>query len=156
MDLNATLIGQSLAFALFVLFCMKFVWPLLIEAMRERQRVIAEGLEKANQAEKELEKAQDVAGQELDQAKQQAAELIRQANQRASQIVEDARSQARGEGERLIDAAHAQIEQERNRVREELRVRVSELAVVGAERILEASVDRSRHEDMLNKLAADL
>lgn len=44
MNINATLIGQSVAFLIFVLFCMKFVWPPVITALHERQKKIADGL----------------------------------------------------------------------------------------------------------------
>lgn len=156
MDPTATLFGQSIAFALFVLFCMRFVWPPLIAAMRERKRLISEGLEKATRAERQLENAEQAASLELEKAKARAAELIEQANRRASQIIEDAREQARADGERLLESAQAQIEQERNRAKEALRARVGELAVLGAERILETSVDKSRHEAMLARLAAEM
>ena len=48
--INLTIFGQLIAFAIFVLFCMKFVWPPLIGAINERQRKIEEGL---NAAEKQ-------------------------------------------------------------------------------------------------------
>lgn len=153
MNINLTLIGQAIAFAVFVLFCMKYVWPPLTGIMRERQRTIADGLEKAVAAEKQLEQASEAAGTELEAAKQQAAELIAQARDRASRIEEEARARAAEEAERIVAGARSEIDQEINRAREELRGRVGELAVQGAEKILEASVDRSAHEAMLNKLA---
>ncbi len=156
MNINLTLIGQAIAFAAFVLFCMKFVWPPLTQIMRERQRTIAEGLEKAAAAEKQLEQANEAADTELEEAKKQAAELIAQARRRASQIEEEARVGATEEAERIVAGARAEIDQEINRAREELRARVGGLAVEGAEKILEASVDRSAHEAMLNKLAGRL
>ena len=156
MTINLTMLGQMISFVLFVLFCMKYVWPPLTAAMRERQKALADGLDKAAQAEKQLEAANDSAALELEAAKQQSAELIAQARQRASQIVVDAKGLASEEAERIKLGALAEIDQEVNRAREALRARVSELAVQGAERILESSVDQARHQDMLNKLAAQL
>jgi F-type H+-transporting ATPase subunit b len=43
-DINATLIGETIAFAVFVLFCMKYVWPPLNGAIEARQKKIEEGL----------------------------------------------------------------------------------------------------------------
>jgi F-type H+-transporting ATPase subunit b len=143
-------------FVIFVLFCMKFVWPPLTAIMRERQQKITEGLENAAAAEKQLEQANEAADQELDEAKKQAAELIAQARSRASQIEEEAKVKASEEAQRIVDGAQAEIDQEINRAREELRARVGELAVEGAEKILQASVDRPAHEAMLSKLAAEL
>lgn len=156
MTLNLTMIGQLISFVVFVAFCMKFVWPPLTQVMRERQRQIAEGLEKAVAAEKQLEEANSAAEDELNEAKKQAAELIAQARSRASQIEEDAKGKAREEAERIIAGAQAEIDQEVNRAREELRGRVGDLALDGAEKILGASVDRNAHQEMLNKLAAQL
>lgn len=156
MNINLTIFGQLIAFTLFVLFCMKYVWPPLTSAMRERQKRIADGLENAAAAEQQLEQANEAAGKELDEAKAQAAELIAQARSRANQIVEEAKAQASEEADRIRENAQADIDQEINRAREQLRERVSELAVEGAEKILQSTVDRSAHEEMLNKLAAGL
>ena len=135
---------------------MKYIWPPLIAIMRERQQSIAAGLEKAEVAERQLEQANDAAVEELEQAKSKSAELIDQANKRASQIVEEAKAEAREEGDRLKKAAQAEIDQELNRAKEHLRNQVSTLALQGAEKILEASIDRKAHQEMLNRLAAQL
>ncbi len=156
MSINLTMIGQAIAFIFFVIFCMKFVWPPLTQVLRDRQKAISEGLEKAADAEKKLALANESSAAELEEAKKQAAELINQARNRANQIVEEAKSQARDEADKIIQGAQGDIEQEINRAREELRSRVSELAIEGAERILETSIDRGAHESMLNKLATQL
>jgi F-type H+-transporting ATPase subunit b len=156
MNMNLTMIGQLIAFVIFVLLCMKYVWPPLTQIMRERRKAIADGLAKAADAERQLSEASSAAGDELEAAKQQSAELIEQARQRGNQIVEDAKGKAREEAERIQQGAEASIEQDVNRAREALRARVSELAVQGAEQILEKSVDREAHQEMLNKLASEL
>ena len=155
MNINLTMLGQLISFVLFVLFCMKFVWPPLTALMRERQKAIADGLDKAAAAERQLEKANEAADIELDEAKKQAAELIAQARSRANQIEEEAKAKASEEADRIIQGAQDEIEQEINRAREELRARVGELAVEGAEKILESTVDRTVHQAMLVNLAAE-
>ena len=156
MDINATILGQVVAFAIFVWFCMKFVWPPLIKAMHERQEKIANGLQAADQAGKDLELAKEKAADTLREAKHQAAALIEQANKRANQLVEEAKDQARAEGERLKAAAQSEIEQEVNRAKEVLRAQVATLAITGAEKILATSVDQAAHSKMLEQLAAEL
>ncbi|MEJ2415468.1 MAG: F0F1 ATP synthase subunit B [Exilibacterium sp.] len=156
MNINLTLIGQTISFAFFVWFCMKFIWPLLIGVMEEREKKIAAGLEAAEKADKDLELARHKASQQLREAKEQAAALIEQANRRASQIVEEAKEQARLEGDRLKVAARAEIEQDANRAKEELRGKIATLVLTGAEKVLEASIDKRAHGELLNKLAADL
>jgi F-type H+-transporting ATPase subunit b len=155
-NINATLIGQAIAFAIFIIFCAKYVWPPLIGAMAERAKKIADGLDAANRAERDLELAQQKADETLRESKTQAAEIIEQANKRATQIIEDAKDAARGEGERLIVAAQANIEQEVNRAKEGLRSKVAALAVSGAAKILGASVDEAAHSELLNTLAEEL
>jgi F-type H+-transporting ATPase subunit b len=145
-----------IAFALFVIFCMKLVWPPIIAAMKERAEKIADGLEAADRASKDLELAQNRAVEKLHEAKEEAAVIIDAANRRASQIVEEAKDTAREEGERLKLAAQAEIEQEVNRAKELLRGQVASLAIAGAEKVLQASIDESAHKELVEKLAAGL
>lgn len=156
MNINYTLFGQMVFFAVFVLFCMKYVWPPILAAMTEREKKIADGLAAAERASKDLELAQKKAGQNLTEAKAQAAELIEQANKRSSQILDEAKISARQEGQRLINAAKAEIEQEKSRVIEELRKEVASIAIAGAEKILGSTIDASKHGEMLDKLAAEI
>jgi len=155
-NINATLIGQIIAFAVFVWFCMKFVWPPLINSMEERAKKIADGLDAANRAERDLKLAQEKVGSQLREAKEQAAQIIEQANKRATQIIDEAKESARTEGDRLKVAAQAEIDQEVNRAKETLRSQVSALAVAGASKILETSIDLEKHDALLNQLAQEL
>ena len=156
MDFNATLIGQSIAFFVFVVFCMKYVWPPLIGAIEERQAKIAKGLEASERGAKDLELAQDKAKDYLSQAKAQAAEIVEQANKRHAQIVDGAKNDARDEAAKIKAGADAEIEQEVNRAKEALRAQVAALAVQGAEKILQRSIDADKHKDILDKLAEEI
>ena len=156
MNINMTLVGQLIAFAIFVWFCMKFVWPPITGAMDARQKKIAEGLDAAGRAEQDLKLAQEKASQTLRESKQTAAEILEKANKTANEIVEEAKQQARAEGERLIASAKTEIELEVSRVKEELRSQVSALAVTGAEKILESSIDSKAHNKLVEQLAAKL
>ncbi|MBV1931963.1 MAG: F0F1 ATP synthase subunit B [Porticoccaceae bacterium] len=156
MNINATLLGQVISFAIFVWFCLKFVWPPLIAAMEERKAKIADGLDAADRAMRDLELAQNKATDRLKEAKQDAAVIIDEAKKRASQIVEESKDKAREEGERLITAAQAEIEQEANRAREQLRSQVVVLALAGAEKVLERSVDDETNRALVEQLAAQL
>ena len=156
MDINATIFGQTIAFMFFVWFCMKFIWPPLMNAIEERQAKIAEGLEASERGEKDLQLAQDKAGQFLTEAKVQAAEIIEQANKRHAQIVDSAKSDARTEAAKIKAGADAEIEQEINRAKEQLRGQVAGLAIQGAEKILARSINADVHQDILNKLATEI
>lgn len=156
MNINLTLFGQMVTFAFFVWFCMKFVWPVILQAMEERQQKIAEGLDAADRALRDLDDAQSRVADQLNEAKQEAAGIIDQANKRAAQIVDEAKQQAVAEGERLKLAAQAEIDQEINRAKESLRASVAGLALAGAEKVLEASVDKKANRALVDKLAEQL
>ncbi len=156
MNINATFLGQMIAMAFFLWFCSKYVWPPFIAILEERKKKIADGLEAAARAGKDLELAQAKSTEQLKEAKAEAAGIIDQANKRAAQIVDEAKEQAREEGQRIIAGANAEIEQEVNRAKEALREQVSAIAIAGAEKILEGSIDQAANEDMLNKLASEL
>ena len=156
MNINATLIGQSITFIIFVWFCMKFVWPPVIAALEERSKKIADGLEAANRASRDLELAQEQATKTLRESKEQAAEIIEQANKRANQIIDEAKEQAITDGQRLRDSAQSEIEQDVVRAKEALRSQVSALALIGAEKILGASVDQKAHSEIVEQLAKEL
>jgi len=155
-NINLTLFGQMIAFAAFVLFCMKYVWPPILAAMAERAEKIADGLAAADRASHDLELAQEKAVERLKEAKHEAAGIVDSANKRATQIVEEAKEAARSEGDRLKEAAQADIDQEVNRAREQLRGQVSALALAGAEKVLAAEIDMQRHGELVDKLATEL
>ena len=156
MHINLTLIGQSITFLIFVWFCMKFVWPFIRNAMDARTQQIAEGLSAAERAHRDLELAKDKVSSQLKDAKVEAASIIEQANRRAAQIIDEATERAREEGDRIKVSAQAEIEQESNRAREQLRAQVGALAVAGASRILGRAVDENAHRDIVDQLAQEL
>ncbi|MFM1891985.1 MAG: F-type H+-transporting ATPase subunit b [Pseudomonadota bacterium] len=153
MNINLTLFGQLISFAVFVWFTMKFVWPPIAKALDARKAKIADGLAAAERGHHEQELAQQRATEKLHEAKQQAAEIVAKAEKRAAEIVEEAKADARSEGERLLKAAQSEIEQEANKAREQLRARVAELAVAGAEKILRKEISADAHRDILDAVA---
>jgi F-type H+-transporting ATPase subunit b len=135
---------------------MKYVWPPIIGAIEERQAIIADGLAASDRAAKDLELAQEKATAQLKEAKVQAASIVDAAKKLEAKIVEETAGKAQVEKERILAAGHAELETERNRVKEELRAQVAVLAVAGAEKILERSIDAAAHSDILDKLVAEL
>ncbi|MCX7627285.1 MAG: F0F1 ATP synthase subunit B [Methylophilaceae bacterium] len=156
MNINATLLAQTIMFVLFVWFCMKFVWPPIMGALTTRQKQIADGLAAAERGKHELELAAKRATQELHAAKEKASEIIAQAEKRAAEIIDEAKANARAEGERIIAGAKAEIEQEVNRAKESLRQQVVELSIAGAEKILRREIDAKAHAEMLTAIAKEL
>ncbi|QWA11205.1 F0F1 ATP synthase subunit B [Sodalis ligni] len=156
MNLNATILGQAIAFVLFVLFCMKYIWPPLMAAIEKRQKEIADGLASADLAKKEVDIAQANATDQLKKARAEAQAIIEQANKRKAQIVDEAKAEAEDERNKIVAQAQAEIEAETKRAREELRKQVALLALAGAEKIIERSVDEAANSDIVDKLVAEL
>ena len=156
MNINATLIGQSITFIVFVWFCLKFIWPHIIKAMEDRKTQIAEGLAAGERGRHEHELAEQKAVEVIREAKDQAKEILAQAHRRGDEIVDEAKGDGRAEGERLLRAADAEIEQQANQTREKLRADVVELSIQGAEQVLGREVDEKAHTEQLNRLAAQL
>lgn len=156
MNINLTLIGQSITFFFFVWFCLKFVWPPIIAALTERKKQIADGLAAAERGQHEQELAEKKAEEHIREAKNQAADILAQAQKRASEIVDEAKDDAVAEAERIKAGANAEIEQEVNRARESLRKEVVTLAIAGAEKVLKKEIDEKAHASALDELAAQL
>ena len=156
MNINFTLIAQAITFAIFIWFTVKFVWPPLLNAIEKRQKEIADGLAAANEGKMSLEVTSKKNAEALEQTKQKSSEILGQAEKRASQIIDDAKVVANTEAERIKSSAQSEIEQEINRAKEDLRGQISNLAIAGAEKILEKEIDKKAHADMLTKLAKDL
>ncbi|WP_026959417.1 MULTISPECIES: F0F1 ATP synthase subunit B [Aliagarivorans] len=156
MNINATMFGQLISFAIFVWFCYRFVWPPLIDAIEARQKKIADGLADAQRAVKDLKLAKEKATDHLKDAKAEANKIVDQANKRKAQIIDEAKEQANREREKIIAQGKTEVEAERNRVQEELRAQLAELAVSGAEKILERSVDKDVSQSIVDKLVAEL
>ena len=156
MNINLTLIGQTITFIFFVIFTVKYVWPPLAAALEERKKKIADGLAAAEKGKHDEELAKQRVVETLKEAKIKAQEIISQAEKRASEIVEESKDNARAEGERIVAAANAEIEQEVNRAREALRSQVATLAVAGAGKVLKREIDAKANEDLLKDLVAQL
>ncbi|MCT8669848.1 F0F1 ATP synthase subunit B [Glaesserella parasuis] len=156
MNLNATLIGQLIAFALFVWFCMKFVWPPLIKAIETRQANIADALASAENAKQEQADTKVLVEQELAKAREEAQHIIDLATKRRNETLEYVHAEAEAEKAKIIEQGYAEVENERRRVQDELRQKVAALAVAGAEKIVGRSVDAAANNDIIDKLVAEL
>ena len=156
MNINATLLGQTVAFVIFIAICWKYVWPPIIAIMEEREKRIVDGLEAAKKADDSLEEAQLAFDQEMNKAKAESAEILEKANARASQIVNDATSKAETEAEKILTSASKTIENDVNKAKEELRHKMSELIIETSEKILGEEITPDKHQELLAKAASEL
>lgn len=156
MNINATLIGQSIAFFLFVWFVMKYIWPPLIAALDERKKTIADGLAAAERGQNEQVLAEKAAEKHIKVAKGQASDIVTQAQKRASEIIEEAKDGAKEEADRIKAAATAEIDQEVNRAKEHLRQQVASITIAGAEKVLKREIDEKAHGNIVDELIAQI
>lgn len=156
MNINLTLFGEMITFAIFVWFTMRFVWPPLMHALEERREKIAAGLAAAEKASRDLELAQHKMTQLLTEAKAQAAQMIEQANQRANHIIEEAKARARAEGERLLVIAKTDIDREFQSARDKLMHEIASLVMLGAEKVLQHEVNKSANDKIVAEMVSGL
>ena len=156
MDINLTMIGQAIAFAIFVWFTVKFVWPPLMTAIEVRQKAIADGLAAAEKGKLELAQADKKTTEVLGEARGRANEIVSSAEKRAAQMIEEAKVAAKSEGDRIVAGAKSEVEQEVFRAKATLREQVAALAVAGAEKILRREVNSQAHADLLTQLKQEL
>ena len=156
MNINATLFVQALSFAALIWFCVKFIWPPLTNAIEERNKKIADGLAEAEKGKAALADGEKAKLAMLREARDQATEMKALNDKQAQAQIDAAKVQAKAEADRIITAAHAQIEQEKQKAKEQLRGQVAALAVAGAEKILKREIDAKVHAEMLNQLKAEL
>lgn len=156
MNINATLLGQMIVFGILVWFTMKFIWPPLMGAMRERQQKISDGLAAAERGARELNEATEKAEAQIREAREQAQEILSNAQKQANDTIERSREEARAEGERQKESAREEIDQAVAHAKAELRREVGHLAVSGAERILKREVDAKAHNDIIDDLVGQI
>ena len=156
MNFNLTLIMQAVAFAAFIWFCARFVWPPLMSAIETRQKQIADGLAAGEQGRKELANAQKREAEIIADAKSKSQEIVAIGEKYKADAIEQAKVDAEAEADRIVAAAKAEIEQEVARAKEQLRDSVADLAVAGASQILKRDVDRNVHAQLLAQLKSEL
>jgi F-type H+-transporting ATPase subunit b len=156
MSITATLIGQIITFAILVWFVGKYLWGPLTQMMNDRKKRIADGLAAAERGVHSQELAKQKALEEIKKGKVQAAEILAQAQKRGVEIIEEAKNEAKSEGQRIITAANAEIEQQMNRAKEVLRGQVVSISVAAASKILKKEIDSKAHGDLLNDIVGQL
>ena len=156
MNINFTLVMQAVAFAAFIWFTAKFIWPPLTRAIEARQKQIADGLAAGEQGRQALSGAETRIADLMGDAKARAAEIVAQGEKFRSETVEHAKGEAKAEADRIIASAKAEIAQEVARAKEQLRNQVASIAVMGAEKILQREVDPKAHADLLAAMQCEL
>lgn len=156
MNLNATLLGQMISFTIFVWFTMRVIWPLLTNQLDARKKIIADGLAAAEEGRKILATAEETAKNKIHDAKLHCYKILEDADQQAALILENSREAARREREEIVASAQVAIERAVVKVKHDLQSQVTDLAILGAEKILQRSINQKDHETILKELAKSL
>jgi F-type H+-transporting ATPase subunit b len=156
MNINLTLFAQAAAFAAFIWFTYRFVWPPLMGAIETRQKQIADGLAASEAGRNSLAKAELKIGEMMKEAKQRSTNIIAQGEKLKSETVEQAKAEAKAEADRILVAAKAEIQQEIARAKEALRDQLGDLVVAGASKILRREVDAKAHADLIASIKQQL
>ena len=156
MNINLTLLMQAAAFAAFIWFTARFVWPPLMRAIETRQKQIADGLAAGEQGRQSLATTEKRIADLMTEAKGRSSEIIAQGEKLKTETIDAAKTQAKAEAERILAAAKAEIDQEIMRAKEALRNQVADLAVAGASKILKREVDAKAHADLLAAIRQQL
>lgn len=155
MSINASLIGQMITFAIFVWFCMKFIWPKLMGAIKDRQKTIADGLAAGDKAQRELEAAELKVVEMIDEAKQHAAEILEGSQHRAHNLIEEAKNKARVEYDKIVTSAQAEIEQQTNAAKRALYEELGGMVIQGTEKVLGRNIDKSDNDRFIDEIIAE-
>jgi F-type H+-transporting ATPase subunit b len=156
MDFNLTLIGQTISMIVFVWIFMRWIWPITLRKIEERQKMIADGIAAGEKGQKELAEARHGAEEIMQDARRKATQVADMAQKRVSELIAEAKETAISEGERLVSAARTEITTSETKARDALRREVAQLALAGASKVLGREVDAKAHAALIDELAAEL
>jgi F-type H+-transporting ATPase subunit b len=154
---TAELIVGAIAFTLLFLVLRSRVVPMFEKAFAARTEAIQGGMERAEKAQLEAQRALVQYNEQLSKAREEAQTLREEARAQGSAIVEELRAKAQEEAARITAAAHASIEAERQQAVTSLRNEVGTLAVELASKIVgEALEDQARQSRIVDRFLDDL
>lgn len=154
---TAELVVGGIAFILLFLVMKSKVVPMFEKAFTARTEAIQGGIEKAEKAQLEAQRALAQYNEQLSKAREEAQTLREEARTQGAAIIEDLRSKAQEEAARITAAAHASIEAERQQAVSSLRNEVGALAVELASKIVgEALEDQARQSRIVDRFLDDL
>ena len=128
----------------------------MMKIMEERRKTIADGLAAAEKGHRDLELTEIQITDMLTETKAKAAKIVEQAEVRAHHMIEEAKAKARQEGERLLDIAKGEISQQTIAARDQLMKEVSGLALAGAEKILNKSMDADAKASLADEMIKEV
>jgi F-type H+-transporting ATPase subunit b len=149
------LVAQMINFFIVLIALRLFLYRPILNMLDRRAQRVREGLEAADQSKTSAEQAEHDVAQQLEEARRQGQTLIAQAQEAAGRIQEEARTQARRDGEVLLERARNEIQLERDQAIAELRREFAEITVSAAEKVIGQSLDRQAHQRLIDEVLAE-
>jgi F-type H+-transporting ATPase subunit b len=151
LTLNGTLIAQLIIFLVTLGFLYRVAWGPLLTILEARRQRIQEGVEATERAKRELEEAERERQAKLDEARREAQAMLDRIAKQAEDLRKELEAKAREQAEGLIAKARAEIQQERQKAVQDLRLQVADLAVLAAGRIIGESLDAKKHRELIER-----
>jgi F-type H+-transporting ATPase subunit b len=124
----------------------------VMRMLDERSRRIRESMEQAEAVKEQVARAEEEARRQLEAAAQEGQKRIAQAVQIGEELKRKAQEEARREAEALIARARAEIKREREEAIDELRRAVADLTILAAGKVIERSLDKEAHRELIEKV----
>jgi F-type H+-transporting ATPase subunit b len=140
-------------FSLVFLILKKYAWKPIVQALREREENIQEGIDNAEKARIEIENVRIKSDKIISESIVERDKLIRQGREIKEKIVTEARREAEDEARKLVETAKKLIEEEKVAAVNQIKVQIASLSVEIAERILRKRLKEDKDQkELMNSL----
>nr|AGF92923.1 ATPase, F0 complex, subunit B, bacterial [uncultured organism]AGF93325.1 ATPase, F0 complex, subunit B, bacterial [uncultured organism] len=151
-SLNLTIVANWINFGILVAVLSWLLFRPAKEFIQEKRETIKSRIDNAQEKEETARELKKEREQELQEARERRSEIIERAERRAEEIVEEGREEAEKEAARIVEEAKKEAEQEKQEAFDELEEEYVDMALAGAEKVLEREISREDHEKFLNSL----
>ncbi len=150
------IIWTLIIFVLLLVILGKVAWKPLLASLKTREQAIADSLSRAEQARADAERLIAENKAERAKAEEEVQKAVREGRVYAEQMRRDLVEKAKGEAERMLSQARAEIERDTQHALARLRTEVSDLAIQATSKLLDENMNEERHRKVVNKMIADL
>lgn len=142
---------QLLGFVLLLFILSRWVFPIFMKIVDEREEKIESSLKAAHEAEKNAENAHVEVEKLLDEARNEAKNIVALAKEGADQVIEDANQKAKQDAERMLKSAKSEIEKEVLQAQKALRNEMVSLVALATEKVTLGVYSDKLDEKMIAK-----
>ncbi|MAQ12251.1 MAG: F0F1 ATP synthase subunit B [Chloroflexota bacterium] len=139
-------------FLLVLLLLYLFAYKPILRLMDQRAERIRESLEAADTARQEAASSQEAIQEQVTEARREGQRIMDQAREASERFRTEEMDKARQEAEAFVERAKEDIARERDTALQEVRASFGDLAITAAERVIRSSLDRQAHEELINQV----